>query len=113
MFDATDAFRLLAVVAAVRGADRKQAKFEGGYETPNGSTMMVEFTGAPTDAQPVKDFLEPQLRAAKEKNMQARFELGFTEGLALSGDAVEKLTEQLTRYATGSAYVEATAGAKV
>ena len=71
------------------------------------------FTGVPTDAQPVKDFLEPQLRAAKEKNMQARFELGFTEGLALSGDAAEKLTEQLTRFATGSAYVEATAGAKV
>jgi hypothetical protein len=112
MFDATDAFRLLAVVAAVRGADRKQAKFEGGYETTNGSTMMVEFTGAPTDAQPVKDFLEPQLRAAKEKNMQARFELGFTEGLTLSGDAVEKLTEQLTRFATGAAYVEATAEAK-
>jgi hypothetical protein len=113
MFDATDAFRLLGVVAAVRAADQKQAKFEGGYETTNGSSMEVLFTGAPSDAQPVKDFLEPQLRAAKEKNMQARFELGFTEGLALSGDAVEKLTEQLTRFATGSAYVEATAGAKV
>ena len=114
MFDATDAFRLLAVVAAVRGADRKQAKFKGEYETTNGSTMEVTFNGTPTDAQPVKDFLEPQLRAAKEKNVQeARFELGFAEGLALSGDAVEKLTEQLTRFATGSAYVEATAGAKV
>jgi hypothetical protein len=45
--------------------------------------------------------------------MQARFELGFTEGLALSGDAVEKLTDQLTRFATGSAYVEATAEASV
>jgi len=44
--------------------------------------------------------------------MQARFELGFTEGLTLSGDAVEKLTEQLTRFATGAAYVEATAEAK-
>jgi hypothetical protein len=112
MFDATDAFRLLGVVAAVRAADRKQAKFEVSYETTNGSTMEVVFTGAPTDAQPVKDFLEPQLRAAKEKNMQARFELSFTEGLPLSGDAVEKLTDQLTRFATGSAYVEATAGAK-
>jgi hypothetical protein len=104
---------LLGVVAAVRGSDQKQAKFEGGYETMSGSIMEVAFTGAPADAQPVKDFLEPQLRAAKEKNMQARFELGFTEGLSLSGEAVEKLTEQLTRFATGSAYVEAIAGAKV
>jgi hypothetical protein len=112
MFDGTDAFRLLGVVAAIRVADRKEAKFEGGYETTNGSTMEVAFTGTPTDAQPVKDFLEPQLRAAKEKTIQARFELGFTEGLTLSGDAVEKLTEQLTRFATGAAYVEATAEAK-
>lgn len=114
MFDATDAFRLLAVVAAIRGADRKQATFRGEYETTNGSTVEVTFAGTPTDAQPVKDFLEPQLRAAKDKNIQeARFELGFSEGLALGGDAVEKLTEQLTRYATGSAYVEAIAGAKI
>jgi hypothetical protein len=111
MFDATDAFRLLVVVAGVRGADRKEAHFEGAYETSAGSTMEILFSGLPTDAQPVKDFLEPQLRAAKEKNMQARFELGFTEGLALNGNAAEKLTEQLTRFATGSAYVEATAGA--
>jgi len=56
MFDATDAFRLLAVVAAVRGADRKQAKFEGGYETTNGSTMEVGFTGTPTTPNRSKTF---------------------------------------------------------
>ena len=44
--------------------------------------------------------------------MQASFEIGFGEGLPLSGDAPEKLTEQLTRFATGSAYVEAVAEAK-
>jgi hypothetical protein len=112
MFDGTDAFRLLSVIAAVRTADRKQAAFQGGYETTSGSSMDVVFKGTPTDAQPIKDFLEPQLRAAKEKNLEARFELGFAEGPTLSGDAVEKLTEQLTRFATGAAYVEATAKAK-
>ena len=77
-----------------------------------GSSLAIEYRGTPADAQPLKDFLEPQLRAAKEKNMEARFEIGFSEGLPLSGDAPEKLTEQLTRFATGSAYVEAMAEAK-
>jgi hypothetical protein len=112
LFDATDAFRLLSIVGAIRGADRKVAVFEGEYETSTGSTLAIEYRGSPTDAQPLKDFLEPQLRAAKEKTMQARFEIGFGEGLLLSGDAPEKLTEQLTRFATGSAYVEAVAEAK-
>jgi hypothetical protein len=112
LFDTADAFRLLSVVAAIRGADQKVAVFEGAYETSNGSTLGIEYRGSPADAQPLKDFLEPQLRAAKEKTMQARFEIGFAEGLPLNGDAPEKLTEQLTRFATGSAYVEAIAEAK-
>jgi hypothetical protein len=113
LFDAADAFRLLSVVAGIRGTDQKAVVFEGGYETSASSTLEIAFRGAPSDAQPLKDFLEPQLRAAKEKTMQARFEIGFAEGLPLSGDAPEKMTEQLTRFATGSAYVEAIAEAKV
>jgi hypothetical protein len=112
LFDAADAFRLLNVVGAIRGADKKVAVFVGEYETSAGSTLAIEYRGSPSDAQPLKDFLEPQLRAAKEKRMEASFEIGFGEGLPLSGDAPEKLTEQLTRFATGSAYVEAVAEAK-
>jgi len=112
LFDAADAFRLLSVVGAIGGTDQKLAVIEGEYETSSGSTMKMTYRGSPADAQPLKDFLEPQLRAAKEKAMDASFELAFAEGLALSGDAPEKLTEQLTRFATGSAYVKATAEAK-
>ena len=111
-FDAADAFRLLSVVGAIRGADQKIATFEGEYETTAGSTLAIEYRGSPADAQPLKDFLEPQLRAAKEKTISARFEISFGEGLSLAGDATAKLTEQLTRFATGSAYVEAIAEAK-
>lgn len=112
MFDATDAFRLLGVVAAVRGADRKRVSITGEYETAGGSIVNVTFEGIPQDAQPLKDFLEPQLRAAADKDIKARFELGFSEGLPVEGEAVDRLTEQLTRFATGAAYVEATAEAK-
>jgi hypothetical protein len=112
VFDAQDGFRLLGVVAAVRVADGKKATITGSYETTGGSTLTVEFEGTPQDAAPLKDFLDPQIRAAAEKQVEVRFDLTFTEGLAMDGDAPEKLTEQLTRLATGAAYVEALAEAK-
>lgn len=111
MFDAGDAFRLVGVMGAVRSADEKKVILEGSYETANGSTVQIEYQGTPADAGPLKDFLEPQLRAAKDKTMQARFELTFGEGLPL-GEPSDKLTEQLTKFATGSAFVEAKAEAK-
>jgi hypothetical protein len=110
MFEATDAFRLLGAVAAVPNATR-QVRLEGGYETRDRSHMAIDFTGTPDDAKPIKDFLEPQLRAATEHDVKAAFRLTFTDGLVLSGDAAEKLAERLTRFASGAAYVSATAEA--
>jgi hypothetical protein len=109
LFDATDAFRLLGLVAAIQGA-AKQVILTGSYETTDGGTLEMEFTGPPADAQPVKDFLDPQLRAAKDKTLSARFEIRFDgAGLTLAGDAAEKLAERLTKFGTGAAYVAITA----
>lgn len=110
MFDATDAFRLLGVVGTVQSA-QKRLELSGEYETADGATVSVSFTGPTSDASPIKEFLEPQLRAASEKRLEATFELRFDGGLALSADAPEKLAEKLTRYAAGSAYVTASAQA--
>ena len=112
MFDASDAFRLLGAVGAIAGAT-KVVTLTGGYETSAGSSLNLEFSGNPDDAKPLKEFLEPQLRAAKEKSLTASFELTFDAGLSLVGDATEKLTERLARFASGAAYVSATAEAKV
>lgn len=109
VFDAADGFRLIGVVNTVKIADGKKLTITGGYETADGSRMEMDFTGTPQDAAPVKDFLDPQLRAASVKTVQVGFELTFSAGLPMEGDAAEKLTEQLTRFATGAAYVEATA----
>ena len=72
----------------------------------------LEFRGPVSDAQPLKEFLEPQLRDAASKNLEAGFELAFAEGLPMQGDAPEKLTERLARFASGAAYVSATAEVK-
>ena len=72
MFDASDAFRLLGAIGAVRGRRRRQVGSTGGYETDDGGTMRDRALPGPVaDAQPVKEFLEPQLRAAKDKTLQA------------------------------------------
>ena len=108
LFDATDAFRMLGSVNAEKGCT-KQVKLSGGYVTQDGGEMQLEFTGTPTDAMPVKDFLVPQLNAARERDVQATFVLTFNPGLAMAGDAPEKLAERLAKFATGAAYVSATA----
>ena len=65
------------------------------------------------DAQPVKEFLQPQVRDAAAANLQAGFELTFGDGLSMQGDAAEKLTERLAKFASGAAYVSATAEVKI
>ena len=110
LFDATDAFRMLGSVNAEKGC-AKQVKLSGGYVTTEGGEMQIEFTGMPGDAMPVKDFLVPQLNAARERDVQATFILTFSPGLPLAGDAAEKLGERLAKFASGAAYVSATAEA--
>ena len=111
MFEAGDAFRLLGAVGGVSGAE-KIVTLTGGYETRDGGSFGLDFRGPVPDAQPVKEFLEPQLRDAKSKDLAAGFQLTFAEGLSMHGDAAEKLTERLSRFASGAAYVSATAEEK-
>ena len=84
----------------------------GSYETREGGSFELEFHGPVSDAQPVREFLEPQLRDATSSNMEVRFDLTFENGLTMQGDAAEKLTERLCRFANGAAYVSAVAEVK-
>jgi len=110
LFDATDAFRMVGSVNAEKNC-AKQVKLSGGYVTQDGGEMQLEFKGSPNDAMPVKDFLVPQLNAARERNVEAIFEFTFSPALPLSGDAADKLTERLAKFASGAAHVTATAEA--
>ncbi len=111
MFEAGDAFRLLGTIGAVSGAD-KEVKITGGYETRDGGSFELEFTGPVADAQPVREFLEPQLRATDTHTLEVGFTLTFEDRLPMQGDAPEKLTDRLSRFASGAAYVSATAEAR-
>lgn len=110
IFDASDGFKLLGAINTVSGADKK-VKLTGEYETKDGSSLSIEFNGQVSDAQPIKDFLQPQLRAASESNLEITLSLTYAQGLDINSDEPEKLTEKLARFATGAAYVEAYAEA--
>ncbi len=112
LFDPADAFKMLGSLNAEKGC-KKTVRLEGGYETANGGEMRLTFSGSPEDAQPVRDFLLPQLNAAaaakKEREVLAAFEINFDPVLPLTGDAPEKLAERLGKFASGAAYVSASA----
>jgi hypothetical protein len=74
--------------------------------------MQFEFTGVAQDASTMKDYLEPQFRAAKETDLKTSISFEFDGGLSLGGDASDRFIEKLTRFASAAAYVEATAEVK-
>ena len=110
VFDAGDGFRLLRVIGGIPEA-AKTVRYGGGYETREGGVFELSFTGRVGDAEPLREFLEAQVRDCAVQTLETNFELAFEEGLQLKSDAPEKLAERLSRFATAAAYVEATAEA--
>ena len=111
LFDAADAMKMLSAVEAVAGTD-KSVQLKGSYETQAGGTLEMEFHGSVPDALPVKDFLVAQLRGSQDSHFETTFKLAFTGGLPMEGEAPKNLTDKLAKYASGAAYVTATAQAQ-
>jgi hypothetical protein len=103
-FDAGDALKLMGIIGSVPNAT-KSVTLAVDYETPQGSSATVEFNGALDDALPIKDFVEPQLRAASDRSVTATYTLTFTPPLSLAGDGATKLIERLTRLTSTTAEV--------
>ena len=105
-FDAQDALKLLSVVNAVSNA-AKSVQLTVEFETRDGSMVAINFQGSVNEALPLKDYLEPQLRAAADKNLGCTYELVFDPPFALTGDQPQKLIERLARIVSTSAEVTA------
>jgi hypothetical protein len=110
-FEPGDTLRLLNAMNTIANATKK-VTLDISFEAADGSTTEVRFEGSPTEAMPLKDFIEPQLRAAADKQITANYTIDFNPALSLEGDAATKLVERLTRFATGAAEVVAFAGEK-
>lgn len=108
MHEKGDAFRLLGTIGSIPGAS-KSVKIVVAFETADEGDCSIEYDGPVSDALPLKEFLEPQLRAARDSDLKSEFELVFDGGLEVTGDGPEKLAEKLSRSAAGSAFVTASA----
>lgn len=108
VFELEGALKLFGLVNATPNA-AVQVYLDGGYETADGSTLEVKFEGAAKDFKVVKEFLEPQRKAAKTACGQVRMTVTFPQGLALAGDEPEKFAEKLTRLGAGTIQIQATA----
>jgi len=111
LFEVSDGFKLVAISQAVPGAE-KRVTLEGTFETAEKSTMEFSFEGTARDAATMKEYLEPQFRAASEGDLKASITFAFENGLDLTGEAPATLIERLTKHASAAAYVEAVAEAK-
>lgn len=112
VFEGTDVFRLLGCVAGIPSAV-KRVELEGSYVTLNDGEMTVHLSGPIDDAKPLKEFLDPHLRASadagKSVNLEARYLVTFNDGLSMTGDVAEKFAERLTKLSIGSVQVRAAA----
>jgi hypothetical protein len=108
LYNDSDAFTLMGFVRQIRSSTTHVA-FEGGYSTSEESTFEFDFQGQIGDASAIKDFLAAQMRAARDKSLFATYTVEFSDGLDVTGDEPEKLTERLSRMGTGAAHVSAKA----
>lgn len=108
VFELEGGLKLFGLVNATPGAT-VQVKLDGGYETADESTVQVTFEGVAKDFKVVREFLEPQRKAAKSACGQVRLTVIFQQGLALAGDEPEKFGEKLAKLGAGTLQIQATA----
>ncbi len=104
-----DALRLLRAAGAARLEAETAVDLEGGYETRDGSSYLIQkFEGTIAAAAPVVDFLEPQCREASV-DLKIHLRLTFPDGLPPAGERWEKLAGKLAHWVVGSAALSAAA----
>ncbi len=86
----------------------KRIELEASFETPSKSEANVTFRGDLDDAAPLKDYLEPQFRAASDSDASVTFLLHFDPPLAVQGTGADGLVQRLTRLVSPVAHVLAT-----
>ena len=105
-FDKGDALKLIPLIKSVPNCS-KRIELDASFETALGSEATVTFRGDLDDATPLKDYLEPQFRAAQETDASVVFRLRFDPPLAVQGPSAEGLIQRLTRLVSPVADVQA------
>jgi hypothetical protein len=109
LFDAGATWKVHQAMATLQEAN-VTCHFEAGIEADGIDEFELKFTGRVDKANPVKSFLDAQIRAAEESEFRAEYSLAFKQPLSLKDGAADAFAKRLTQYGGGEAFVEAVAG---
>ena len=110
-YDKGDALKLIPLVKSVPNCT-KRIELEASFETSAGSEASVTFKGDLEDATPLKDYLEPQFRAATETDASIIFRLHFDPPLSVQSKAEDELVKRLARLVSPVAHIQAVVAEK-
>jgi hypothetical protein len=108
MFDAANTWKVHQAVSTP-GGYTVACEFNAELGGDGIDEYVVSFRGRVDKANAVKTFLDPQIRAAEDKDFKSVYTLDFAKPLSLTGEDAEKLAKDLTRFGAGEAFVEAIA----
>jgi hypothetical protein len=112
LYDAPSTWKVHGPMVTEKSAEIG-CKFDATMSNEAVRKLTVYYDGEVSKATAVKSFLEPLLKTMPEKNFESTYALAFADGLALDGNAPEKLAENLSRMGGGEAFVTAWASAPV
>ena len=75
-----DVFPFLSIAGRIREC-KADLEIEGNYQTNAGGTFRFDFAGALKDAEPVLEFVKPQLRIVQIGNISVKLDISFKDGI--------------------------------
>lgn len=105
----SEALKLLGLVNTVTEAGEKKAEIVADISSPQDSEVSIRFSGKTSDATSLKEYLEPQMRAAQHRNITVKFTLTFPQGLTVDPASTQKISDKLCKLTSLSVLVTATA----
>lgn len=111
LYEYKPAWDLHQAVATFRDAE-VSCYFETTISAEGIHEFEVKFRGTIAKANPVKSFLDSQLRASSEQTFTGDYALSFSKPLGTDTASAEAFVKAMTKYGGGEAYVEARAAAE-
>jgi hypothetical protein len=108
LFEPTPAWSVHVAAATYRDAT-VTSQFAVELSAPGIKSLAIEFDGELTKANPVKSFIDTQLRMADDRNFDAHYTFEFSKALDTAAASAEGFIKALTKQGAGAAYVEAEA----
>ena len=91
--------QLLSLVGNISKAE-KSCSLRASYITNDESELSLEFSGSFREAEFAREFLLQQMKSASDQTFEGIYTLTYADGLELTTDAIEEITNKLTHFSS-------------